>query len=392
MEKQACDFDALKKTVINSGLCTLCGTCIGICPEEALTLAYDGEEPSPALTGNCIACGLCLEACPGIDVPFPDLDRFCFGREREAVTDDFGVFTFSGKGHAADNLIHEEGTAGGLVTALLVYGLEHGIIDGALVADFDEKKPWRPVAKLATSRKELISASQSKYSAVAINERLGEVMQRGLERVAIVGCPCHIEAMRKLELKNLAPDVTKRIALYLGLYCGIQNHFEGTRRLLYERCDVKDLSSIVHLQYRGRGQNNASSFIVELADGTKREVPRNQSNPRITMYFRERCMMCLDFSSEFADISVGDFWGPEAPHEKERLSSFFVRTPRGERYLKSAQEAGAVMVEPSLPEYLLNCRGFERKKHLNAFRIAERRRYGWPTPNFHVPLNYEPIR
>jgi coenzyme F420 hydrogenase subunit beta len=393
MDKQAHSFNALQTTVISRGLCALCGTCIGICPEAALSLFYEGEEPSPALTGECTACGLCLHACPGADVPLLELDRFCFGSVREAAPADFGVFTFSGKGYAADNLIHEAGTAGGLVTALLVYGLEHGLIDGALVADYDETKPWRPVAKLATSREELIAAAQSKYSSVAINERLDEVVQQGHERIAIVGCPCHIEAIRKLERRNLAPEITERIALFIGLYCGIQNHFEGTRHLLYELFDVKDLADVKRIQYRGRGRNNVSAFIVELADGTSRELPRREAlNDRIQLYFRERCAMCLDWSAEFADISVGDFWGPEAPHEKGRLSSFLVRSLRGETFLKNAQEAGAVVTEASPATYLLNCRGFERKKHSAAFRIAERRRYGWPTPDFHVPLNYEPIR
>ena len=57
-------FENLKNLVIDRGLCTVCGTCIGICPQQCLGLAYENEEPLPALVGECTSCGLCVKACP----------------------------------------------------------------------------------------------------------------------------------------------------------------------------------------------------------------------------------------------------------------------------------------------------------------------------------------
>ena len=74
-------FDDLLKEVINPGLCTVCGTCAGVCPRQAIEMRiedYETGEPSPALTGKCKPCSLCSEACAGKSVPLADLDRFIF--------------------------------------------------------------------------------------------------------------------------------------------------------------------------------------------------------------------------------------------------------------------------------------------------------------------------
>ncbi len=46
--------------IINTKICDLCGTCIGVCPEKALllpnTLTVDNSK--------CTECGICVSICP----------------------------------------------------------------------------------------------------------------------------------------------------------------------------------------------------------------------------------------------------------------------------------------------------------------------------------------
>ena len=387
-------FDELKNLVINRGLCTVCGTCIGICPQESLGLFYKNEEPLPDLKGECTNCGLCYKVCPGSDVPLPELERFCFGKSRENKPDDHGVFSFSGMGYATEERVRRAGASGGVATALLIYGLESGLIDCALVAAFNRDKPWRTEARIATTKEELIEAAQSKYAAVATNSLLGEAVKRGYRKIGLVGCPCHIHAIRKMEYQRLLPNITKKIKILLGLFCGAQFHFEGTRHVLVEKCDVHDLKDVASLQYRGREKEWSTNFVVELANGEKRYVGKFDMVFGGLMHFRrDRCAMCIDWSAELADISIADYWGPLAKPDDESLySSFLIRTNRGEDWIWGAQKAGYIDVKESSADYLTECSGFETKKHGCVFRLAQRQRYGWPTPDFHYSPSYAPFR
>ena len=387
-------FNELRNQVIDRGLCTMCGTCIGICPQEALALVYDNEEPSPELRGECTPCGLCYNACPGSDVPLPELERFCFGMLREDNPDDLGIFTYSGMACATDDKVHRAGAGGGVATALLVYGLENGLIDCALVAGFSRDKPWRTEAKIATTAEELIEAAQSKYAAVAVNSLLHEAVKRGYQNIGIIGCPCHIHALRKMEYQRLAPNITNKIKILLGLFCGSQFHFEGTRHVLVEKCDVPDLKDIVRLQYRGRGSEWSSNFIVELDNGEKKYVSKfDMVFGGLINFKRDRCAMCIDWSADLADISLADYWGPLTKREVESIySSLLIRTSRGDDWCRGAQKAGYIDVKESSADYLVKSLGFETKKHGCVFILEQRRRHGWPTPDFHCHPSYAPYR
>ena len=107
---------------------------------------------------------------------------------------------------------------------------------------------------------------------------------------------------------------------------------------------------------------------------------------------RDRCAMCIDMSAELADISIADYWGPRKPGEESYLSSILIRTSRGADWCWGAQKAGYVDVKESPAEYLINSSSFETKKHGSVFCLAQRQRYGWPTPNFHYRLSYAPFR
>ena len=395
MANASLTFEELKNTVIDRGLCTVCGTCIGICPAKCLDWEFEDEEPEPVLVGKCTSCGLCIKACPGADIPLPELEKFCFGKTRDNRPDDYGVFTFSGRGYALDDEVHKAGSGGGLGTALLVYGLEKGLIDCALVAGYSQEKPWRTEAKIATTREELIESAQSKYAAVGVNAVLGEAVKRGYKNIAILGCPCHIEAIRKMEYQKLAPNITKRIKILIGLICGTQFHFEGTRHIITELAHVEDLERVTRLHYRGRGKGDEwrSKFAIELDNGEMKQMPRSEALAKRLSYFsRERCDMCADWSAELADVVLADYWGPHgAMTDEYTYSSILLRTPRGAEWLKGAQDTNYVTIDEITTDYLLDCPGFERKKHGAVHRLQRRKRYGWPTPDFHCELSHAPF-
>jgi coenzyme F420 hydrogenase subunit beta len=383
-------FNELKNMVIDRGLCTSCGTCIGACPRQCLTLSYgEDEEPVVVESSRCISCGVCTTVCPGADIPMLDLERFVFGRSRTR-DEDLGIFLRHGSSIATDEETRQHAGSGGLVSALLIYALESGFIDCAIIAGFSKENPWRPEATIATNRDEIIAAARSKYSATSTNVLLHQAVKQGYKKIGVAGCPCHIHGLRKIQYFKTPPELAHAIKLCLGLFCGNQTYFEGTRHFLYEWWGIKKLEDIATLEYRG-GPWPEDNFVVTLRNGEQRKVPRLQRGMAGGGgWGRDRCMMCLDFASELADVSVGDYSGPARSPEERRRSVFLARTKIGDDLMKEAESRGAIASDPAELCWFKIGGGYEEKKHSTAFRYLQRQKHGWPTPNYHFLLNYAP--
>ena len=55
----------LFEKVIKNDICSGCGTCVGVCPSNALSIAL-GDNQAPVWDGKlCTNCNLCYKVCPG---------------------------------------------------------------------------------------------------------------------------------------------------------------------------------------------------------------------------------------------------------------------------------------------------------------------------------------
>ncbi|MQL52389.1 4Fe-4S dicluster domain-containing protein [Desulfofundulus thermobenzoicus] len=384
-------FEYLEKRVIRRGLCTACGTCAGVCPALAIGWTYVDDEPLPELTGECTGCGVCTAVCPGEEVNIPALEHFVFGRARDERVPDLGLYRDARAAWAVDRGIRAKGAGGGLVTALLIYALEKGIIDCALVAGFQHNQPWRTEPRLAASKDELTAAAQSKYACVPVNTLLTRAYEQGYRRMAVVGLPCHIHGLRKMQYSGQPGSLVQSLVFMVGLFCASQFYFEGTRHLLVERLGI-ELDEIAGLSYRG-GQW-PGHLVVELQDGRRLTLDRHQYmyHHLMPVFKRDRCEMCVDWSAELADLSVGDYWDPRAGAKETRgTSSCLVRTPVGEAIMAGAAKDGYVQTISLEASRLAAGVGYELKKHGAAFRLKQRRRFGWPVPEYHRETDYTPF-
>lgn len=386
-------FSELMSRVVQRGLCTACGTCAGVCPAGAIGFTFVDGEPLPQLEGECLGCGFCLAACPGEEVNLPELERFVFGRTRAGEVPDLGVYRRVLAGWAKDESVRMRGAGGGLVTAFLLYALEVGLIEAALVAGFRPDQPWRTQAWLATSREEIVAAAQSKYACVTVNALLRQALEQGYRKLALVGLPCHIHGLRKIQHAGQPAELAQSVVLAVGLFCASQFYFEGTRHLLVEHLGITRLEKIKRLSYRGGGW--PGHLVVELEGGQRLILDRHQYMYHHLMpaFKRDCCEMCVDWSAELADIAVGDFWDPRAKAgEFLGASSCLVRTAKGEEVIEGAAKSGYVELRPIGETLRLAAGiGYELKKHAAAFRLKQRRRFGWPVPEYHLEVDYEPF-
>src|SRR3990170_2995817 len=103
----------------NSGLCTGCGTCAGVCPTEAIKIHLSEVVYVPEIEEEkCVSCGLCAESCPGYSVDFEHLNAQIFGRQ----PDDRLLGNYMGCyiGRSNDVDIRDNSASGGIASQLLI--------------------------------------------------------------------------------------------------------------------------------------------------------------------------------------------------------------------------------------------------------------------------------
>lgn len=333
------NFGRLNQEVVRSGVCTACGTCVSICPEKALEMV----DEIPKLIGKCTACGICYRACPRTITSI------------RSLIGDY-VAAFVGKS-ALDNV---KGQDGGVVTALLMYAMDNGLIDAAIVTQKSEEEPWKPVAKIVTSSEELLKSSGSVYSHSQTVEALVEAIDKGYRSIAFVGTPCNIDAVAKMQTQpfRLLHLFMKAKILKVGLFCMDSFAYEGLKEFFEEEQGIP-LSSITKMGIA------AGKFNI-IYDGDKTDAwpVKDLDKHRSTS-----CHYCRDLTSEKADISVGSVGSPEG------YSTILVRTGVANELLEDAMENGYLLLEPLDKKGLQRVLNLARLKKVQMYTEKRRHTY-----------------
>ena len=347
-------FENLKKEVIDVGLCVACGICVGVCAAEVIELS--GQEQEPRLNGECRnKCGLgaCYHSCPGRYIPMPEMEKMVFGRTRDlkdqteylmGITDGFFA------AYATDDKTRIQGASGGVATALLGYALDRGIVEALLVAGFKEDKPWIAEPKIITEKEDLWRWQGSVYSRVPMGKVLNKMTKSAFEKIGIIGLPCFIHGLRKIQLHNFPTGLSEKITFVMGLICGTSCTVEGVFHVLREWMGIEP-EEIKKLNFRGGDWPGA--LVIHTKDGRTFSIPKGEYYDRflVTMFRASRCMRCWDFVGDLADLCLGDFWGAPRSTEKDKAgwNSVITKTPLGKSLIEGATTDRYVRTEPMGP-------------------------------------------
>ena len=377
----------LEKEVINVGLCTYCGTCVGACPQGVIGLDEEIEQPFICDTVNCPeTCRICYDVCPGKDIPIPDLERMVFGRVKKEDENEIGIYKELYCAHATAPAIREAGASGGCGTALIKYAFEARLIDGAIIAAMNASCPWRGEARLITSAEEIFSASQSKYTMIPINAAFSQVRERNLERIMVTGLPCHIHGIRKAQALGL--KLFETVKYTIGIVCGCCVPHEMTEHMVTELCGT-ELDHVLKVEYRG-GQY-PGYFRVTRKDKTVVSFPASVRRFFFLAFSRDRCTMCYDWGAELADIAIGDSANILPEQGSQGLTNIIIRTDIGEELTKGAESNGFIRMSSISHEDVIGNVGIEYKKHGFGYHLKSRSRWGWPVPDYHQEIRTEPL-
>jgi coenzyme F420-reducing hydrogenase beta subunit len=307
--------------------CILCGLCVRVCEElvgvSAINFANRGVErevtaPYHTISDDCVGCGACAIVCPTGSKKvrintYPMLEEDIKEVEEQFLkgTGDklLGVHT---EIFAAKTSV--EGQDGGMATALLLSGFERGLFDAAIVVK--RTVGYKAEAIIAENVEEILNARGTKYSRVKMMSKVGELVEKGKRKIAIVGTPCEVRTARKIQQQLLTEYPSLEITI-VGLFC-----FEAFD---YDKLKEETVRLLgVDLDKAEKTQIHKGKFIVTV-DGKDYSAKVKKFHNAI----QGGCAYCNDFVGRLSDVSVGSVGSDEG------YSTVIVRSKKGKKLLEN---------------------------------------------------------
>ncbi|MCL2142277.1 MAG: coenzyme F420 hydrogenase subunit beta [Methanimicrococcus sp.] len=269
---------------------------------------------------------------------------------------------------STDAEILERSQDGGIVTAAFTYGLENGLLDGAVVSDTTDG--FKPMPKIAKTRQDILSARGTKYSLCPNMSVIKDaVKEHALEKIGFVGTPCQIIAMRKMMQYPAAfRQTAENIGLVVGIFCMENFPYEGMKTLIEQYAHIK-MEDVIKTDI-GKGK-----LFVYKKDGSEPvTIPIKETLP----FEQKSCHICMDYTSEYADFSTGSVGSPDG------WSTVIIRSEKGKDFIDKMIAAGKLETKPIDTEGKVGLPMLEKlsvdKKTKNIKEIEHRIELGLPVP------------
>ncbi len=312
-------------------------------------------------TDNPRRCG---RACQFIAPDYPALETAAHGRARDPALGDerfFGPYRQMLRASLRHPVAGAQWT--GIATRLGEKLLETGTVDAVLTMMADPDDRWRPVPMLVTRPEGMAAARGMRMGYAPLLALLEPARAKGYKRLAVIGIPCQVYALRALE-RELGFE-----RLYvIGTPCSDNTTTEKFHDFLALLADDPD--TITYLEFR-------ADYHVELrfTDGRVKAVPflmlpLSKLPPD---FFPLTCRTCVDYTNALSDITVGYMAG-------EGEQWLLVRNDRGAELLSLLGDEVKIAAPGSAGKRQSAVKGFMANVARAAGGLPLRRMPGWVRP------------
>ncbi|ABV95001.1 putative coenzyme F420 hydrogenase [Dinoroseobacter shibae DFL 12 = DSM 16493] len=282
--------------------------------------------PGPAAQRKlCTDCGLsrtkdaakCGQACQFIQPDYPKMEAQVHGRARDPGRGDEQFFGPYRRMYRAALHAPKPGAQWtGLTTRLAQKLLEDGAVDAVLGMGPDPEDSWRPRPVIITDPAEMAHLRGMRMGYAPLLSLLEPAAKTGLRRLAIIGIPCQVYALRAMEA-----ELGFERLYVIGTPCSDNTTTENFHQFLARLSPRPE--DITYLEFR-------ADYHVELRfiDGSRRDIPflKLPLSDLPNDFFPMTCRTCVDYTNTLADITVGYMAG-------EGDQWLIVRNARGQEIL-----------------------------------------------------------
>jgi coenzyme F420 hydrogenase subunit beta len=298
----------------------------------------------------CTDCGIsrssdpkaCGRACQFIRPDYDRLETQVHGRARDPDrTDEMHFGPFRRMVRASLKQARPGAQWTGIATRIAERLLETGKVDAVLAMAPDPADKWRPMPVMVTKPEGMAACRGMRMGYAPLLALLEPARDRGFRRLAIIGIPCQVHALRALEREY----GFERLYV-IGTPCSDNTTTERFHDFLNLLDDDPD--SITYLEFR-------ADYQVELrfSDGRTRTIPflKLPISKLPGDFFPLTCRTCVDYTNVLSDITVGYMGG-------QGEQWLLVRNERGEELLNLLGEEVALSAPGSAGKRAGPVKGF----------------------------------
>jgi len=323
------------KYIIDRKLCLGCGICESLGKNQGYSMYlgsngfYSVEFPN---NRNNILEQDILEICPTVNLTVA---------KSNSVWGDLKSVNYA---WSNNDVIRQNGSSGGVITAIATYLLEQKEVNAILQVGNTKGSALYNELKISRNSEEVLENASSRYAPALIFNQITQILDSTSETYGFVGKPCDIIALKKLITKY--PIYTSRIKYFISLFCAGISSYLGTQVLLKKETGRTEIP--LKLKYRGDGW--PGNFTANYKDGFVYKSTYIDSYGRyLRDYTHFRCKICPDGIGLSADIVVGDAWetanGYTDFDERPGRSFVIVRNLTGQKLIDKMTNKESITIE-----------------------------------------------
>jgi coenzyme F420 hydrogenase subunit beta len=332
------------KQIIEEGLCIGCGLCAGVFPSQVqMQVSPSGHlRPCESTPLNSEQNSHLQSFCPGVVHSGMPIDKVL---NRENIDPMWGPIEKIVTGHSSEPKIRHKAATGGGLTAISLYLLESGQVDGILQVAGGGLKAYFGHSQLSQTSEDIVNGCSSIYASTSPLENLLKILDTGIT-IALVAKPCDISAVRLLGKKD--PRIERQIKALLTPICG--GFFPPFAMENFLKSVGADESDVESVSYRGEGCPGPTTIRFKNGETISKTYLDFWGTDSSQWYMPWRCRICPDGSGEAADIVSGDTW-PNCQPTLEMIENdlgtnvVIGRTSRGANIINGAIEANYLSLE-----------------------------------------------